>query len=396
MTIRVFPFYEEEKAEEDITKSKRFLLSSAFLSSEDVSKNENEALLEAVTYAQENWLNSVPLTHASINEDMHKAYLFKISEATENKVILFDIWNYAVLHSVKSLAYLREWHERYEPAGLIIIGVHVPFFKFSRDKKNVTDALKQLDITYPVVLDNDLAYWHATETAAWPKRVIMGPKGETTLEVDSDGYFQELELEIQNQLRQISPGLACPPILKPKYTPDPKGGEVFLGKKNANKIGNKVKLTHIGHEIKFMENQTITDVNTPYLSGKWVLGEESVHPTLTVQLNAKDPTDLESKFTIKLKCKNLYIVAGVITKNPGEVIKPIKMIVTMNKRPMREDQFGTDTSFSETKKTQLVLKDPRLLHVGKNMDSNTANEFTFTINNEGYETAEIFAIFYEG
>lgn len=396
MTIRIAPFHEEEKEEEDITKSKRFLLSSAFLANEDVAKNENEAVLEAVTFAQENWFNSIPLTHASINEDTKKAYLFKLSETLQNKIILFDIWNYSLLHSYRGLNLLKEWHKRYEPAGLVIVGVHVPFFTFSRDKKNLENAIKHLDIDYPVVIDNEFAYWHALESAAWPKRVLMNTKGETVFELDSDGNYEELELEIQNQLRVISPGLACPPIIKTNYQIDTKGGEIIFGKKSADKIGNKLKFENIGQEIKFIENPEVTQINTPYFSGKWALRDESYHPTLTVQLNAKDPTDLESKFTIKLKCKNVYIVAGAKTKNPGEVPKPVKMIMTLNKRPIREDLFGADTVFSETKKSQVLLKEPKLLHIIKNLDSNTTNELTFIVNNEGYETAEIFAIFYEG
>lgn len=396
MTVRIVPFHEEKKEDEDITKSKKFLLSSTFLSNEDIAKNENEAILEAVTYAQDNWFNSIPLTHASINEDSKKAHLFKLSESLANKVLLFDVWNYSLLHSYRGLSFLKEWHKRYEPAGLVIVGIHTPFFTFSRDKKSLETAIKQLDIEYPVVMDNEFAYWHALETAAWPKRVLMNTKGETVFEIDFDGNYEELELEIQNQLRVISPGLACPPILQTKHKVDNKGGEIVFGKKSIQTFSNKLKFESIGQEIKFSENHESTQINTPYLSGKWTLRNESIHPTLTVQLNAKDPTDLESKFAIKLKSKNIYIVAGAKTKNPGEVPKPVKIIINLNKRPIREELFGADTSLSETRKSQVILKEPKLLHIVKNLDPNTINELSFNINNEGYETAELFAIFYEG
>src|SRR5207248_8270160 len=56
------------------------------------------------------WLNSPPLTLASL----------------KGKVVLIDFWEYTCVNCVRTLPYLKAWHERYADKGLVIIGVHTP------------------------------------------------------------------------------------------------------------------------------------------------------------------------------------------------------------------------------------------------------------------------------
>ena len=57
---------------------------------------------------------------------------------------------------------LRDWHARYEPRGLTVVGVHSPEFFWEKPVENVAAAVKELGVTYPVVQDNDLR-----RTSAW-------------------------------------------------------------------------------------------------------------------------------------------------------------------------------------------------------------------------------------
>src|SRR5438309_10066385 len=56
-------------------------------------------------------------------------------------------------NSLRTLPYLKAWHERYASAGLRTIGVHCPGFEPSRDEAAVRTAVARLDIRHPVVTD---------------------------------------------------------------------------------------------------------------------------------------------------------------------------------------------------------------------------------------------------
>ena len=54
------------------------------------------------------WLNSPPLT----------------ASALRGKVVLIDFWTYTCINWLRTLPYVRAWHEKYRNQGLVVIGVH--------------------------------------------------------------------------------------------------------------------------------------------------------------------------------------------------------------------------------------------------------------------------------
>jgi hypothetical protein len=49
---------------------------------------------------------------------------------------------------------VRAWHERYGDDGLVVVGAHAPEFGFEHDLDNVRRAARELDVGYPIVIDN--------------------------------------------------------------------------------------------------------------------------------------------------------------------------------------------------------------------------------------------------
>jgi hypothetical protein len=62
---------------------------------------------------------------------------------------------------VRTLPYRRAGHARYRDCGLVVLGVHAPEFGFEQDLDSVRRAIAELDVAYPVVIDNDVAIWRA-------------------------------------------------------------------------------------------------------------------------------------------------------------------------------------------------------------------------------------------
>jgi len=117
--------------------------------------------------------------------------------------VLVEFWDFCRVSSLRTLPYLRAWHERYEEAGLRVVGVHAPGFSISRGEDAVRDAVARLGVPYPVLVDDDLRLWTAYDNEGWPARYLWGATetGHALREFHyGEGGYAETERAIQEQL----------------------------------------------------------------------------------------------------------------------------------------------------------------------------------------------------
>jgi hypothetical protein len=95
---------------------------------------------------------------------------------------------------------LRAWHDRYEGAGLTIVGVHSPEFLWEKPRERVAAAVLELGIRYPVVQDNDFAIWKRFGTRAWPTAVLVDRRGVVRYTHVGEGAYAETEVMIRRLL----------------------------------------------------------------------------------------------------------------------------------------------------------------------------------------------------
>jgi thiol-disulfide isomerase/thioredoxin len=130
------------------------------------------------------WLNSDPLT----------------AEALRGSVVLVDFWTYSCVNWLRTLPYVRAWHERYRDAGLVIVGAHAPEFGFEHELDNVRRAVRELGVSYPVVIDNDFAIWRSFDNNYWPAVYLVDRDGQTRFHHFGEGAYEETERAIQQLL----------------------------------------------------------------------------------------------------------------------------------------------------------------------------------------------------
>ena len=130
------------------------------------------------------WLNSEPLT----------------ADALRGRVVLVDFWTYSCVNWLRTLPYVRAWHERYRDRGLVVVGVHAPEFGFEHDLENVRHAARELDVGYPVVIDNDFTIWRAFENHYWPAVYLVDRDGRVRFHHFGEGAYEETERAIQQLL----------------------------------------------------------------------------------------------------------------------------------------------------------------------------------------------------
>jgi hypothetical protein len=114
--------------------------------------------------------------------------------------MLVEFWDFCRPNSLRTLPYVKAWHERYEPEGLRTIGVHCPGFEPSRQEQAVRAAVARLGIAYPVLIDSGLEVWRDYENAGWPARYLFDGHARLFDYHYGEGAYAETELAIQELL----------------------------------------------------------------------------------------------------------------------------------------------------------------------------------------------------
>jgi len=136
---------------------------------------------------------------------------------------LIEFWDFARINSLRTLPYLKAWHERYHSAGLRVIGVHCPGYSFGRDSDTVAAAVERLQIEHAVLLDPELAVWRLYGNRGWPGRYLFDRRGVLRDVHYGEGDYLDCELAIQEVLAELDPGFAPPPPLEPVRPEDAPG-----------------------------------------------------------------------------------------------------------------------------------------------------------------------------
>jgi hypothetical protein len=130
--------------------------------------------------------------------------------------VLVEFWDFCRVNSLRTLPYVREWHRRYEPHGLRVIGVHSSGFAPSAEEKAVRAAVPRLDVPYPVVIDVGLQVWELYGNRGWPARYLWNRQGILHDYHYGEGAYAETERAIQELL-----GVARDPVAPRRPEDDP-------------------------------------------------------------------------------------------------------------------------------------------------------------------------------
>ncbi|HSZ05865.1 MAG TPA: DipZ protein [Solirubrobacteraceae bacterium] len=114
--------------------------------------------------------------------------------------MLVEFWDFCRPNSLRTLPYVKAWHERYGPAGLRVIGVHCPGFDASREERAVRDAVARLGIGYPVLVDSELEVWRDYGNEGWPARYLFDGRARLFDYHYGEGAYTDTELAIQELL----------------------------------------------------------------------------------------------------------------------------------------------------------------------------------------------------
>ncbi|MGI8663451.1 MAG: redoxin family protein [Acidimicrobiales bacterium] len=127
------------------------------------------------------WLDSAPLQASDLR----------------GKVVLYDFWTYSCVNCVRTLPHLKALYDRYHPLGFEIIGIHSPEFQFEKDHGNVQRAVGELDVTWPVLLDDDMTVWRSFGNRYWPAEYLADKAGQVRSAHFGEGDYSQKEDEVR-------------------------------------------------------------------------------------------------------------------------------------------------------------------------------------------------------
>jgi thiol-disulfide isomerase/thioredoxin len=111
--------------------------------------------------ASSEWINSAPLKLSSLR----------------GSVLLIEFWAFDCSNCRNTLPWLEAVYAEYGTRGLKIVGVHTPELKQEYVPANVRKAVKDLGISYPVMIDGDYSYWGALNNRYWPAFYLVDRRG---------------------------------------------------------------------------------------------------------------------------------------------------------------------------------------------------------------------------
>ncbi|CAN7682561.1 cytochrome c biogenesis protein DipZ [Pseudomonas sp. LjRoot277] len=263
------------------------------------------------------WLNSPPLT----------------AQALKGKVVLVDFWTYSCINCLRSLPYVKAWAEKYRDQGLVVIGVHAPEFAFERDVGNVTKAMKDLGINYPVAIDNDFKVWRAFNNQYWPAHYFADAQGRIRYHHFGEGEYAESERVIQQLLREagaakVADGLINASAEGVQLAPDMnevQSSETYVGYQRAEHFVPETSL--VPDKVSVYSAPSQLALNDWSLDGQWNVGSE--------RATSSAPA---SRIVYRFHARDLHLVLG-----PGADGKPARFKVLIDgKAP--GDAHGTDVA----------------------------------------------------
>jgi hypothetical protein len=114
--------------------------------------------------------------------------------------VLIEFWDFCRVNSVRTLPYIKAWHERYESHGLRVIGIHTAGFEPSQNLDALQAAVPRLKVPYAVVADEKREIWDLYGNLGWPARYLFDQDGLLVHYHYGEGAYGETELEIQELL----------------------------------------------------------------------------------------------------------------------------------------------------------------------------------------------------
>jgi cytochrome c biogenesis protein CcdA/thiol-disulfide isomerase/thioredoxin len=238
------------------------------------------------------------------------------------RVVLVDFWTYTCINCIRTLPYLKAWDASYRRDGLTIVGVETPEFSFERDAGNVSNAIAQFGLRYPVVQDNDMGTWNAYGNEYWPADYLIDSRGQVRYATFGEGDYDKTETAIRALLAEKGAkigGHSHPSdVVVPSQQATP---ETYLGTERAQ---GWIDAPRTGtHDYGVAPTGSLS-LNDFAFSGTWKIAGQ---PATAVA---------DAGIDVEFQAKNAYLVLS----SAGGIARPVQVL--LDGRPISAAEAGAD------------------------------------------------------
>jgi len=311
-------------------------------------------------------------------------------ESLRGQVVLVDFWTYTCINCIRTLPYLKDWHDKYADQGLAIVGVHTPEFDFEKDHENVKTAVKEYGLTYRIAQDNDYGTWNAFKNRYWPAKYLVDKDGYIRYTHFGEGAYEETEQKIRELLAETGTSFSAEfePLAAREYDPgvytdDPATSltrELYAGyERNYGALQFRAAPPYIRNEEYYSGPDRELQYKDPgahenhfiYLQGLWRNNPESI-------VHARATQAYEDYIALKFYATS----ANAVMSQPAE--GPATVRVTLDGMPLTESQAGQDIRWDEAGNSYIVVDTSRMYYV-VDIPEFGGHELTLSSNEEGFE-----------
>ena len=296
---------------------------------------------------------------------------FTLEELRGDKVVLIDFWTYTCVNCIRTLPFIKEWHDKYKDAGLVIVGVHAPEFEFEKLEENVKMAVDEWGIEYPVVLDNDHGTWDAFLNRSWPAKYLIDRDGVIRYTHFGEGEYIETEDEIRKVLAELDTDIAGiehsniedADFHLDALAEDPLEGltrELYAGVERnygALQYGGSPYVLHeeyyhgLGRVVEYEDTEEEHYNQFIYLQGSWINELENLR-------HARVTENYEDYILVNFKAAEVNVVLTI-----GDSDDPYDVRVLVNDEPVKEEQAGLDVQWDDEGNSFITVEEPRMYRV---------------------------------
>ncbi len=327
------------------------------------------------------WFNSEPFTIAE--------------QLERGNIVLIDFWTYSCINCVRTLPYLRSWHEKYADRGLVILGVHRPEFAFEHSTENVAAAIERLDVTWAVAQDNDSRTWNEFENRYWPHKFLFDTTGKVVYSHFGEGRYAETERQIRQALTAAGHDVSDIPVGTVSNADRESGvrnrtRELYGGTRrnyHSNGVYAAQEIYYLrGNQELLYEDETAPEdrVNHKwYVHGLWRNESEAI-------VHARETENLEDYFAFIFRARSVNVVIS-----PPEP-ESFEVYIEIDGRPLTSEEAGEDVVFDDQQRSFIRVSEPRHYAIVE-LDAFGQHELKLRSNSDNFAVfALTFGVYLEG
>ena len=112
---------------------------------------------KAPTIVSRQWLNMYPLEPKDF----------------EGKILVVEFWTFGSVKCMATVSAMRKLHRLFPTNEVAVVSVHTPESDHEKELQHLEDAIRSLDIDYPVAVDNDRVIWKDFHNRQWPALYVV-------------------------------------------------------------------------------------------------------------------------------------------------------------------------------------------------------------------------------